>query len=372
MKHFFSLLLILVLFHSCQKSNIQDSGLKDLDSKTKIFRMGFDTTGIVDKNGYYIVEGDLLIRKSQLNATLKRQASVTTGAPVALANQSDITIYIDNSIPTGDVDNNWRGGIIDAVFEHNKLLESNIRFRIVASLPADIVIESSTTSEIGSFWAVAEFPANGYAGASIKINFDYGGFQRNQKKYVIMHELGHCMGLRHTDWYETPNNENEFLYANGTTYGAYRIGLSPNGESSARDPNSLFRRFLNIATISEYLTSWDQYAISHLYPFKGAIFSIVSAKADLNSGYVPSVAFLDTMTKQIIAVESLESSSYIHMNVPPGIYDLLIVQMNNQPFTVSIDGYPTKTGQEIIYNNISVPNNFYNDNYFPMIIIDNQ
>lgn len=92
---------------------------------------------------------------------------------------------------------------------------------------------------------------NGKPGSSIRINLDYNNnkiIPRLQKIYNMVHELGHCFGLRHTNWKSIGES------------GANHIDGTPTS-----DPNSI----MNGGTAE---SSWngfsenDRHAIWTLYP----------------------------------------------------------------------------------------------------------
>lgn len=347
------------LFTSCNKdlSENQNEQVSLNSAKEVLRKQKFDIAGLIEMKDHYVVEGDIMISKKMLGSTLKRHAIANPELPISIANQNDIKIYFDNTIPATSL---WRTGMNHAIAEYNYLNtsvgNSNLRFREVSSLPADIIVSSTTTAESGNYWAVASFPYDGKPGNSLLINFDHdeSGFTYEQKKYVMMHELGHCIGFRHTDWSMTENFD---PYGNNI-YGAYWITNTPYGDATDPDPSSLFRRYLDIGSINQYFTYWDKYAISSLYPFVGVTFSVIVTNSNPSQGYTPSVNFFDPVTNENIAFKTFYSS-YNPMSAPAGrTYNLVITQTNNKPLTVSVSGYPTKTGQTVTYNNVYVGSDF--------------
>ncbi len=413
------IILSLTFLGSCKKSD-QYYPNKLVDTMTQIYKMGFDTVGIIDMGDYYLVAGDIGIKKTSLN-TMKRQVyyNSTIGASkVALENQNNITVRIDETVPTDGSNYDYHTAVIMAIEQWNNL-GSNIHFNLVSTPTADITIRAfdiflpSGDPYYDLAAQIDDLPKNGYPASTISINttctLDINTDEK--KKLIIVHELGHTVNLAHTQDY------NQFY----TT----KIGISPDDDAS-----SVFNAGIAGKVLSDF-SIWDMYAILYLYPGsysseeKNGTFTrnncgsgyvgstvtytvpagrytstISQANADIkaildvntngqsfantngtcipapyinvivtnpnpNQGYMPSVNFYDRITGQNVFYKTFYSS-YGSMNVLPDIYNLHITQTNSKPFTVSISGYPTKTGQTVIYDNVTV------HNYFPTITIDNR
>ena len=116
----------------------------------------------------------------------------------------------------------------------------------------DILIRSDASAPLpNNTIAAGSWPMNGKPGSSIWINLDYDynkTIPRLQKIYNMVHELGHCFGLRHTNW-KSRNESN-----------AYDIYGTPDSDSYS---------VMNGGT-AEYqwsgFSEGDKSAISYLYP----------------------------------------------------------------------------------------------------------
>ena len=77
----------------------------------------------------------------------------------------------------------------------------------------DILIRSDASTPLpNNAIAAGSWPMNGKPGPSIWINLDYDynkTIPRLQKIYNMVHELGHCFGLRHTNW-KSRNESNAY------------------------------------------------------------------------------------------------------------------------------------------------------------------
>ncbi|GAB3424225.1 hypothetical protein GCM10027516_24380 [Niabella aquatica] len=226
--------------------------------------MGFDTTQISETDSFYTVEGDILINKNLLRRTSPRQASIRDTASISLLNQRGITVFIDPSIPNNSSPDNWRPAIANALQNFNNI-NSNLKFALVSTLPADVIFRQGLSTEFSSSGTIAKalFPHSGIVGGLVIVNFNYSSYSTSQKEYILTHEIGHLVGLRHTNWYgKEPQND----IVDGVSVGAYTIGASPSG--SDPDPNSVFNKYYNNQSWSSTsgFSSWDIYAIQYLYP----------------------------------------------------------------------------------------------------------
>lgn len=220
--------------------------------------LGFDISDIIETNECYLVEGDIIFEKDKLSSYGKaqtRQAYHTTGL-IAHPKQRAITVGIDNSIPTSGTDN-WREEILEAINLWNPL--SNLKLTYTTDANPDILIRSDINELLpNNAIAAGSWPTNGKPGSTIRINLDYNNnktIPSLQKVYNMVHELGHCFGLRHTNW--ESRHETTANHISGTP---------------SSDPYSV----MNGGT-AEYqwngFSEGDKDAIRYLYPFFTASFN---------------------------------------------------------------------------------------------------
>lgn len=336
-------ILSLTLLVSCKKSEHHLSKNNLVDTKTQIYKMGFDTAGIIDMGDYYLVEGDILIKKN-FNKTVPRQASTKNIAPVYLNYQSDIKVFIDSSIPDDSSQDNWRLAISNSITNFNNL-NSNIKFRLVTSLPADLIAKGSL--DIPGYVAAAQFPLFGKPGDTLYINFDYSYLSDDEKTYIITHELGHIIGFRHTDWRQ--HGEAESGPDRGDTYGAYTIGYSPNYGQDP-DVNSVFNKFIFGRSWgpNSGFSYWDLYAITYLY---GNLINLTTT----NTSTRPyTVTFTHTSASYFI-FSSYPGNSYVTNQILEGTYDIALVPMySGTDNTQLIFNGQTYNGPNYYFNNINI------------------
>lgn len=247
-------LVFLLFFVSC--SNDLES-IEYVESESTTFieddvlmmqALGFDTSNIVDLESAYLIEGDILLEKDSPLLKQSRHAYHTTGL-IGHPKQREITVGVDSSIPTSGEDN-WRSEVQNAIDLWNPL--SNLKMTYTMGANPDILIRSDSGSLPNNTIAAASWPTNGNPGASIKVNLDFDSnktIPSSQKLYNMVHELGHCLGLRHTNWKII--GESEANYIQGTP---------------ETDPNSV----MNGGTANSYwmgFSDGDKKAIEKLYPF---------------------------------------------------------------------------------------------------------
>jgi hypothetical protein len=229
--------------------------------KRSIFSMGFDTTFIQEVKGYFVLEGDILLRKDSLHAynTTSRKPVTKQGRfpdLVSLENVHNIRVLIESTIPDSG-DDNWRIGVQQAIDSWNNT-QSHVKMYLVSSGPDisirwdnEIELEDAVISQ--GEWPMAEKP-----GRIIYINLDAHNnriFGPNEKKAIMIHELGHCIGLRHTNWAS---------FAEEAGNPAIGIPGTPNSGINP-DPNSIMNQNCPSCLV---LSDYDIIAIQAIYPWQ--------------------------------------------------------------------------------------------------------
>lgn len=254
----FYFLSIAFLFAGCGSEDEQEVTSSttistNMSDYSIISSLGLDTTSVVDLGEYYVAEGDILLFKNKITEYLYKDdaTSITkqarTSSIVNDTNIKNVKVKIDESL--GGV-SNWTEALENAILLYNNTI-TNIYITKVTS-DYDLLIKEDTS--IGSdVLGQGTFPASGKVGELIKINTNYNYLSLSQKIFLLVHELGHNLGLRHTNW-------------SGLGEAETGIGIdgTPNSGSSP-DPSSV----MNGRTGSYYWSNFSYYdivALHALYP----------------------------------------------------------------------------------------------------------
>lgn len=216
-----------ILFFSCKKSSTEISSQNEISQGAldKIFALGFSAKNVTKDEGDYIVEGDIRISESDLSSQPESQFlrvgteeqyrtfNLVTGVP------RTITVSISSRI------SQFTSALDEAIRRYNAqgLL---ITFRRVSSGAEIQVVRGG-----GNYLASAGFPSGGDPYGQIKLNPSAVGNQpEGTVASILAHEIGHCIGFRHTDYMNrayscggTPVNEGS------SSVGAVHIPGTPTG-----------------------------------------------------------------------------------------------------------------------------------------------
>ena len=243
---------LIFLFSACRKEGFDPKTNETITEKPKnydeqallqkVIDMGFREDMIVNKGDYYLVEDDILLVKEDLvkgnyefdpdaedyteeecgdgedcyePATTRqaRRNNLVEGLKIGA-----IRVRVDWSIPSSGVDN-WRIAIRQAINDWNST-QSAIKMIYTTASSADITIRSDGGMLPDIILATGSWPSNGKPGNRILVNLDFSS-NRNilaaQKRNTMVHELGHCIGFRHTNW--VGMGESTAIHISGTPSG---------------------------------------------------------------------------------------------------------------------------------------------------------
>lgn len=189
----------------------------DRDLLHAIDAMGLCGSSAVDVGDGYVVEGDIYVAR----ATLTDKQSRTNGSLVTTANIRTVKVRVAESIPEGDPVDDWRAAVQSAVGVWNAVPFSMVHMEYTTDLDADIVFVSDNNAlddyrELG----LGTFPSGGETGSLVQINLDFNfdeQLSEAQKLRTAVHELGHNIGLGHTNW-QSLNEGSLVSQISGTPY----------------------------------------------------------------------------------------------------------------------------------------------------------
>lgn len=212
------LLVMLTFFQGCKDPDIiseppvlkQDERGADLQTLSSFLA---NLTGApIDKIKYiqeekkFVVDGDIEISRSSAEEyqNAEKAGRVSQRRMIWLLNDNvvqDIKVYISPAVTPG-----WKTAIRQAIVDWNEMEDTKVNFReILYDYNTDIVITTKYEAPNGSprWLARQHFPdADGTTGGGMTLNTYYNGenmLPLTEKRTAIVHELGHAIGLSHTD-----------------------------------------------------------------------------------------------------------------------------------------------------------------------------
>lgn len=221
---------------------------KSVDIERLIEKLGFNTETMQSYGDTIIVEGDIILYKSKLledvsNVVVPRQAMVHD---IPTGNIT-LNVYIKGSFNSAEktIIKNAISEFSDTNMGAYYTGFNTINF-VSSESAANVVIQTANLPY--DVCGMAEFPTIQMIGISRIVNIGKNmyinqGLFRNyltttaQKKHLIVHEFGHMIGLRHTNW--SGLGESQTAIVDSQNIGAYTVpGTSNTGPNP--DPLSVF------------------------------------------------------------------------------------------------------------------------------------
>jgi hypothetical protein len=251
-------LMIVLILTSCTKA-VKETAQDEISDATlaKIQSHGFGTSTVQKIEEGYMVEGDIVLTEEFLN-------SVPGGNLLRIANNEQYhTTNLVTGLPrnitissSGNVNANVSAGIDAAIARYNAEGLQITMTRVASGGNINIKIVNG-----GGYIASAGFPSGGNPYNTVKFNKTYQSYSLNFVTTVIAHEIGHCIGFRHTDYMDrsyscggAPSNEG------ASTVGAIHIPGTPTGPDAA----SWMLACLS-ATTNRPFNNNDKTALNYLY-----------------------------------------------------------------------------------------------------------
>jgi len=221
-----------VVLVSCELNEAPQQDLVSEATLSKISAMGFSTENVQRTDGGYLVEGDIILHDHDLNGSHDhknlRIAEVEQYRTFNLVTGLPRTIRVGTS---GNVPASVSSAINAAITRYNNE-NLGLTFQRVTSGTVDITVKIVNG---GSYIASAGFPSNGNPYNTVNFNKRYANYSAGFLTTVIAHEIGHCIGFRHTDYmnraYSCGSGGNEGQETTGV--GAVHIPGTPTGPDAA-------------------------------------------------------------------------------------------------------------------------------------------
>ena len=248
-----------LLFFSCKKSSTEVSTQNEVSqiALDKIFALGFSNKNVTMDEGDYIVEGDIRISEAGLNNQPESQF-LRVGSEeqyrtnnLVTALPRTITVSISSRI------SQYTAALDEAIRRYNAQ-NLRITFDRVSS-GGDIQIVRGN----GNYLASAGFPSSdGDPYGQVKLNANAVGNQPlGTVASILAHEIGHCIGFRHTDYM----NRSFSCGGQAVNEGASSVGaVYIPGTAIGPDPNSWMLSCIGSGQNRPFNNN-DQVALGYLY-----------------------------------------------------------------------------------------------------------
>lgn len=263
-----------LLFTSCQKEEVdvqeESSAVQEkVDKETidQIEELSFNSNdielidmllpdGSTEKS--YLIEGDILMSPYQLESLSKADITTKQYRTYNLVSTPGTVNIIGFTGGSGQgLTSKQRTALQRAVDNYNALnLDLNFTLTFGTNYsPYDIVVYQNPNGEAGG---VAGFPSGGNAYKYVQIFSGMENYSTATNEHVITHEIGHSVGLRHTDW-ATRQSCGQSGESAGSD-GAVHIPGTPQGY----DSNSIMLACFS-ASESGNFGYYDEVALRYLY-----------------------------------------------------------------------------------------------------------
>lgn len=280
-----ALLMTVAVVVSCKKSANngsvpEQSTTSELtgEEKTAIAQAGFSTHNVLKTEGGYLVEGDIFLTSQQLQVQKEFVAGLSDQGPKTEQYRSTnivtgLSRELKIKVDAGTSQTVFNTATTEAVKRYNDL-GLKLTFKLLSSTStdkADIVINGADLGKTADGGTIlgrsAGFPSGGNPATPIKLSsvvYNKNYTKTNVLASVIAHEIGHTIGLRHTDYadrnyscgYDSNPNEGQ------STVGAVYIPGTPKGG----EPGS-YMLACSDGTDRKF-TANDIVALKALYPVK--------------------------------------------------------------------------------------------------------
>lgn len=257
--------LLLCLSISCRKEHpAQDNNTGPVPASVldRIKAAGFSIKDVQRIDSGYLVERDILLYERDL-----RPAGISLR--IAEVEQYRTTLVVTGlprtlTVRTVGLSTPFVIAVRQAIDNYNAL-DLDLKFIYVTSTSANITVQGYC--QPGGALGFSGFPANGNPYPTITINTCSSQLGNNVDfiRHVVEHEMGHTIGLRHTDWMNSAYS----CGGSSANEGAVGVGaIAIPGTPTGPDAGSFMLKCYSLGTIGDTTASFnanDRLALEYLY-----------------------------------------------------------------------------------------------------------
>ncbi|RFP64524.1 protease [Hymenobacter lapidiphilus] len=248
---------------SCQeKDNVTVKNEVSEATINQVKALGFTATGAQKVAGGVVVEGDILLTNEML-ASQPEQSLLRVGQ-----DEQYRTTNLVSRLPrvlTVSVSSQFPSGYVQAADEAIRRYNAQglrITMRRITSGTADLPITYSADLGPGVLGRSGGFPSNGNPAPGFQLAPSVIGARSiNNVATIMAHEMGHCLGFRHTDYF----NRAYSCGGAASNEGASGVGaIYIPGTPSGADPNSWMLACIS-STDDRPFNANDRIALNYVY-----------------------------------------------------------------------------------------------------------
>lgn len=267
LKHFLTIAataLVLFGLNSCAKKQDETNLTQGLSNEiqSKIIKLGFSPENAFEADGGYIVEGDIFLSKEDLEGTTQSDAAHLIIADEEQYRTTNLVTGLPRTIIVttsgGNITTAFSNAINAAIARYNAEPLGLTFQRGGSNGGGNINIKIVNTNQ---YIASAGFPSNGNPFNTVSYSKHYNNYSHGFMTTVIAHEIGHCIGFRHTDYMSRQYSCGGAASNEGAAgVGAIHIPGTPTGPDAA----SWMLACLS-ATTDRPFNANDKVALNYLY-----------------------------------------------------------------------------------------------------------
>ncbi|MGY3088121.1 Zn-dependent protease with chaperone function [Hymenobacter sp. UYAg731] len=172
------------------------------DTMAQIKALGFSTQDVKKVDGGYVVEGDMLLTPELL-------ASAPGYSTLRVGDEEQYrTTNLVGSLPrvlTVSISSSFNSAYVTAIDEAIRRYNAaglRVTFRRISTTGADLPVKYSSNLGTGVLGQSGGFPSGGNPAPGFTLVPNViNSSNTNYIATIMAHEMGHCIGMRHTDYY---------------------------------------------------------------------------------------------------------------------------------------------------------------------------